>query len=106
MRYESGVPPIAGVGGLGFQAKAGFGEGVEAAPDEAIDGDDGRGHHHGGGEEEIEVAGVGGLRDGRAESGSRVDVAFEMKIYGDDACVPCSTGGCNESRNKVGEDAG
>ena len=52
----------------GFEFEAGGGEGVQAAPEEAVDGDDHGGHDDGGGEEDAEIAGVGGGADDGAEA--------------------------------------
>lgn len=76
---------------LGFQAVTGFGQRVKSAPYQTIDGHDGRGHQDGGGEEQVEVAVVGRLTDRRTEAHGGVSVAFEVKILGDDARIPCAT---------------
>src|ERR1700722_2785472 len=86
---------------LRFEAEARFGEAIKFAPKQAIDGYHRCRHHHGCGEEQMEVAAVGGLRDGRAEGEGRVDVSLEMKIFGDDAGIPRAPGGGHHAGDEI-----
>src|SRR5664280_2512589 len=91
---------------LGVEAEAGFGEAVHLPPDETIGGDDDRGHGEGGCNQEREVAFVGGMTDGRAESDGLVDLTAEMKVLGNDTGVPCAPGSGDQAGDEVGKDCG
>lgn len=73
---------------LCFEAVARLGQSVHSAPDEAVDGHDGGGHHDGSGKKKVEVPGIGGLADRRAKSNGGVGLAFEMEVFGYDAGIP------------------
>src|SRR5215469_13311668 len=75
----------------GFQAVTRFGQRVESPPYQTIGSHDSCSHQDSGGEEQIEVAGVGRLTDRGTKANRGVSVAFEVEVLGDDACIPCAT---------------
>lgn len=88
---------------LRFEAIPCFCKSVHTAPDKAIDGDDGCGHHDRCRKKQVEVASICSLADGGSQTDSSVDVAFEVKIFGDDARVPCAAGSGHEPGHQIGE---
>src|SRR5467141_4407388 len=91
---------------LGFEFETRRSKTVEAAPKQAIDEHDDRGHDERRGQQYIEAAGVAGAADGVAESGSRNNPALEVKIFRDDAGVPRATRGRHQPGDEIGKDTG
>ena len=90
---------------LGFEAVARLGQGVESAPDQAIDGHNRRGHQDSGSKKQIEVPAVGGLTDRGSKTYSCVRVAFEVEVLGYDARIPCAARCRHQACDQVGKDA-
>ena len=54
----------------------------------------------------LKVAAVGSLADRGPKADGRVDLSFEVKIFGDDAGVPCPAGCRHEAGDEVGKNPG
>lgn len=82
------MPAQAGREELAFKFEARLRKTIKPPPEQAVGS-----NHHGGqgnraGEQEIKILGVGGCGYHGADTHGRVDLAFEMGIFGDDADVP------------------
>ena len=88
---------------LSLETVARFCESIHPAPDETIYGDNSCRHHDSCREKKIEVARIGGLADCGSQTNCGVSLAFEMKIFGHDACVPGATGSGDKPSDKIGE---
>src|SRR5208337_2831835 len=53
-----------------------------------------------------EILGIGGRGDHGADAHRRIDLAFEVEIFGDDAGVPGATGGRDHTGNEKRKDSG
>jgi hypothetical protein len=74
-------------------------------PNRPVNGNyDGR-HDNRCGKQQAKISRVRRLTDGRTQSNSRDRSAFEMKIFRDDAGVPCPTGGRHQARNEIWKDS-
>ena len=93
-------------GCLDVEAVAAFGEAEEGLPEEAVDGDDHGGHDDGGEQKQAGVAAIVGETDLGSEAERGVGVLIHAEVFGDDAGVPCASGGGDESGDEVGEDSG
>lgn len=91
---------------LGFKLEAGGSEDIKATPDETVDGNDHCGHENGCGNQEAEIAGIGGGADRGTEADGGIGLAFEVEVLGNDAGVPGASGSGDESGDQVREDAG
>src|SRR5579864_3354362 len=90
---------------LGFKLETRGRETVEAAPDEAIDGDNHGRHDYGGTEEEVEIAGVGGAADDCAEADGRKRLPPEMKVFCHNTGIPRAAGSRHEPSNQERKDS-
>ena len=82
------MPAQAGHEELAFKFEARLGKTIKPPPEQAVGS-----NYHGGqgnraGEQQIEIFGVGGRGNHGADTHGRVDLAFEMGIFSDDADVP------------------
>src|SRR6266487_1040857 len=77
----------------GVTASSGFGEPVQAAPEQPVDGDDVHAHDRDADEDLAGVAGGGGVGDVGAEAGGDEVVVAEVDDLGDDGGVPRPAGG-------------
>jgi len=84
----------------------GFGQAVEAAPDEAVHADYHEADEDSCQEQGGEVAAVGGGVDLRSEADGGEGVVFEPGVFGEDRGVPGTAAGGDHAGDQIREDAG
>src|SRR5258708_3308736 len=89
---------------LHFQSELRSRQRVHPPPQKTVDRDHDCRHYHGRSEQNLEVAVVGCLADDCAQSDGRKDLAFQMKIFRNNAGVPRTAGCGHESGDQIRKD--
>src|SRR5271166_2548722 len=91
---------------LSFERIARGGQPVHPPPDQAVDGDHHDGHDNRRSQQQIEIAGVAGTRDGSAQTNGGVRLVLQPEILSDDAGVPRAARSGDKTSDEIGEDSG
>src|SRR5580658_9342377 len=89
-----------------FEFIPGFGEAVEAAPDQPVHGDHHERDEDGGQKDDGETSAVSGGADLGAEADGLQGAVLQVRIFRVDRSIPCAAGGGDHAGNEVREDSG